>query len=39
MKCRCAEFDNYFGEGICRKYGMRCCVACKTCKEPEWVEE
>lgn len=39
MKCKRAEFDDYFGEAMCRKYGIRCCVACNTCREPEWGNE
>lgn len=36
MRCHHAEFDRYFSECICRKYGMLCRVACRTCREPEF---
>lgn len=36
MRCHHAEFDRYFSECICRKYGLPCRVACRTCREPEF---
>lgn len=36
MNCKRADFDRYFSEAICCKYGLPCRVACRTCREPEF---
>lgn len=38
-RCKYAEFDRYFSEVICRKYGMPCRICCVTCWEPEINED
>lgn len=32
-RCKYAEFDRYFSECICRKYGLPCRVSCKSCRD------
>lgn len=36
-KCEYAEFDRYLSEAVCRKYGLPCRVACKSCTEQTYI--
>lgn len=36
MRCKRSEYDRYFGECMCRKYGMPTRICCDTCREPEY---
>lgn len=39
MICKQREWDSYFSEMVCRRYGMACRVCCCSCDRPEWVED